>query len=213
MVKRLGVAHTLQHCIEFSSVESGPKNNHYNFRSHARINSQELSLFTSTVEPFLTEDIMVRVEGAIFTIYCNDESLFEKICDALDQWITDVFVPDNETELNFMMHHKHKKVICNHIPFNNYQFRVNIKESMSAEARLKFFTWIGNYKDKIKAADKTAHWLAGSHRYVVSPYIYVKDSPMLSLVGLFLGDRLSTIQEFVPRHMINIETKEETCQV
>jgi hypothetical protein len=77
----------------------------------------------------------------------------------------------------------------------------------------KFYRWILNYNGKIRAPMGTANWLNGKKHWVVNPTLYVKDGPTLSMVGLFLGERISSIQEFVPRSMINTISKEQPCPV
>jgi hypothetical protein len=123
------------------------------------------------------------------------------------------FAPASDTELDFMNNNSSKKVLCNHIPFNKYPYKVHIKYTMSRNNRLAFGKWISNYNGKIKASSAAHDWFNGKESYNAL-IIYVEDQPTLSMVGLFLGNSISKVEEFIPRSSINISLQqEETCQL
>jgi len=205
MVKRLGVAQTIGKCLsgDTSGWGWGSKN----------FNPSQLLDFTNDVEPFLSKDISVRAEGSIFSIYCSDEALFNSMCKKLKHWIECIYIPATDAEQTFLLDNKHKKIICNHLPFDTYHYRVNLKSTLSDNVRESFYKWMSNYDGKIQAPSSTLNWLSGTMRWAVNPNFYVKDGPTLAMVGLFLGDRISSVQEFVPRSMINTLSKEQPCPV
>ena len=202
MVKRLGVQRTKDYAQKgFDSAGWGG----HRVSQESRLN---LLHFTNAIEPFLDKNITTRAESGIFSVYCADESLFNEICSALDRWIVSVYVPANDREQEFMLTNTRKKVLCNHLPFKTYQYKVYLKATMPANTKENFYSWISNYAGKIQAPNHTAQWLSGKKYWATCPAIYVKDSATLSMVGLFLGDRLSKVEEYVPRSMINILSKE-----
>ena len=205
MIKRLGIPETITRCLE-----AKPNIQQWNRNSFDPVLLKD---FTNDVSNFLDQDINVRAEGSIFSIYCKDEQLFNRMCKKLDFWISEVFVPANDAEQTFLIDNKHKKIICNHLPYETYQYRVNLKSTMPNNIKEQFYRWILNYNGKIRAPMGTANWLNGKKHWVVNPTLYVKDGPTLSMVGLFLGERISSIQEFVPRSMINTISKEQPCPV
>lgn len=203
MVKRLGILKTLSYCL----------GNDPNLNWGSKVNKDILLKFVQDIDPFLSRDLQVRAESGNFNIYCKDEILFNSMCKKLDHWITTSFAPANPVEHEFMLASTNKKVLCNHIPYHTYPFKVHLKTSIKDTVREQFFKWLQNYDGKILATDHTKDWLSGHKRWSQNPCIYVIDRPTLSMVGLFLGDRVSRVEEFIPRSSINISTdQEKTCQ-
>jgi hypothetical protein len=135
------------------------------------------------------------------------------MCKKLEVWITDVFEPANDAEYEFMLDNGHKKVLCNHLPHQRYQYRVYIKEKISIDIKTKLWDWMAKYDGKFRVPHRVAMWLTSQKQWVSGPNIYVEDGPTLSMLLLFLGDRVSKVEEFVPRDMINIKSKEQACLV
>ena len=183
------------------------------YSSYNNYDPNRLLLFIEDVDQFLDKDIHVRTEGGIFNIYCNDAKLFKRMCKKLDYWITEVFEPANDAEYQFMLDNGRKKVICNHLPFQKYQYRVYIKEKISLDIREKLWNWMAKYDGKYRVPVRVATWLMGTKQWVASPSIYVEDGPALSMFLLFLGDRASKVEEFVPRSVINTLSEEQPCLV
>lgn len=210
MIKRLGVVKTISECMS----KKHPNNAGIAYySSYNNYDPNRLLLFIEDVDQFLDKDIHVRTEGGIFTIYCNDAKLFKRMCKKLEYWIQEVFEPANDLEYQFMLDNGRKKVICNHLPFQKYQFRIHIKEKLSADVREKLWNWMSKYNGKMRTPVRVANWLMGFKQWVTSPSVYVEDGPTLSMILLFLGDRVSFVEEYVPRSMINTLSEEQQCQV
>lgn len=202
MIKRLGVPETIKQCLSTK----------HNLVQIHKVDPTRLLSFLNDVEVFLDKDISIRCEGSIFSIYCKDEALFNQMCNKLSTWITEVHVPANDAEQAFMIENEHKKVLCNHLPFETYHYRVHVKSTIAANVRENFYKWMQNYDGKIQAPKRVADWLSCKKQWVVNPSIYVKDAPTLSMIGLFFGDRVSRVEEFVPRSLINMtKDQEQTC--
>ncbi len=202
MIKRLGIYETVKQCTTI-------KNNLVQLH---KVDPTRLMSFLNDVEIFLDKDISVRCEGSIFSIYCKDETLFNQMCKRLSSWITEVHVPANDAEQAFMIENEHKKVLCNRLPFETYHYKVYIKATVPVNLRENFYKWMLNYQGKIQAPVRVGDWLSGRKMWVVNPSLYVKDAPTLSMVGMFLGDRISKVEEFVPRSLINMtKDQEQTC--
>lgn len=176
-----------------------------------RIDPVKLLEFINDVDQFLDKDIFVRTEGSGFSIYCNDYPLFTTICRKMSHWIKAVYEPSNDAEHQFMQDNGHKKVLCNHLPFDRYQYRVYLKEQINLETRERLWTWINKYDGQIRIPTRVANWLKGIKSWATNPSFYAENSAMISMILLFLGDRVSKVEEFVPRSMINTQSKETTC--
>jgi hypothetical protein len=204
MIKRGGIPYAIQQCYNKQQPGSLFRND---------FDPTKLLSFINDIEGYLDKDIQIRTEGSIFSIYCSDEALFNKMIKKLDFWITEVHVPANDQEQSFIEENGHKKILCNHLPFQKYQYRVHLKEKISVDIRDKLWNWMAKYDGKFRTPIRVANWLMSRKQWVTSPSIYVQDSPTLSMLLLFLGDRISKVEEFVPRDMINIKSKEQTCLV
>lgn len=203
MIARLGVPYALNECM---TKKAGGI-----FRKD--FEPDKLIEFIQDVDQFLDKDIKVRTEGGIFTIYCNDEKLFNKMTKRLEQWITEVHVPGNAAEQAFIEENGRRKVICNRLPFERYQYKVYIKERLDIQTRERLWTWMAKYDGKFRTPVRVATWLMGRKQWVTCPSIYAEDGPSLSMMLLFLGDRVSKVEEFVPRSLINIISEEQPCPV
>jgi hypothetical protein len=204
MVKRKGVDATIAYCKEDSLAAS---------YLHKNINRSKLLEFTNIIHTHLDKDIHVRVEGRIFSIYCKDRTLFETISKDCAKYVVAEYEPASDIELEYMTSNSAKKVLCNHIPFNQYPYKVYIKYNMPRNTRAAFKKWVENYEGKIKVVSATHNWLNGLD-YYNALIIYVADRPTLSMVGMFLGSSISKVEEFIPRSSINTSLEqEETCQL
>lgn len=204
MVKRKGVLATLLMCKDPDYRKA------YQYRN---INFPKLEAFTISIKPFLDKDINVRVEGGIFSIYCKDPDLFESISKACAAFIVAEYAPSNDIELEYMNNNSAKKVLCNHIPFNRYPYKVHVKYNTPLNTRSSFKKWSENYNGKIKPASAAYNWLNGINSYT-NLVFYVEDQPTLSMVGMFLGSHVAKVEEFIPRSSINTsQEQEETCQL
>jgi hypothetical protein len=182
----------------------------YQYRN---INKSRLLEFTNAIAPHLEKDINVRSEGSIFSIYCKDRALFETISKDCARFIVAEYEPANDAELEYMNNNSAKKVLCNHIPFNQYPYKVHIKYNMPENTRSAFKKWSENYNGKIRLVSATYNWLNGT-KACNNLIIYVADKPTLSMVGMFLGSSLAKVEEFIPRSSINTtQEQEELCQL
>ena len=203
MVARYGIQYAVNECVK---KQQG-------FRLVREFDPDRLLAFIQDIDMFLSKDIKIRTEGSIFSIYCNDETLFNSMLKKLDHWITEIHVPANDAEQAFIEANGQKKVLCNHLPFQRYQYRVYIKEKINADTRDKVWNWMSKYDGKFRVPHRVAMWMTGRKQWVTSPSLYVQDGPTLSMLLLFLGDRVSKVEEFVPRSVINTLSEEQPCLV
>lgn len=148
-------------------------------------------------------DIKVRAEGGHFNIFVKDKDLYKKAVKVMDRWITAITEPGSDEEYDFLINNAAKKVLCNELPKGGFRYRVFIRTRMKPDARLNFHSWISRYTGKFDVAVSTTKWLTGVRSYTQDPFFYVYDQPTLSMAGLYLGDNVKRVEEFIPRDKIN----------
>ena len=163
---------------------------------------ENLVRFLDHVEPFLDKDLQVRTEGAHFNIFCRDTLLRDRIIKALNEWITDVYEPESDEELAFIMSNSNKKIVCNNLPYEQYRYKVYIKTSMPEVSRGQFLSWIKKYPDTTHISDSSQYWLNNQKYWMQSPFMYVEDDKTLAMIGLFLGHNVKKVEEFILRSSI-----------
>jgi hypothetical protein len=164
---------------------------------------ESLVRFMDHVEPFLEKDIQIRAEGSHFNIFCRDTLLRDRMVKALNEWITDVFGPESDEELAFMMSNSNKKVVCNKLPYEKYRYKVYLKSSMPMDSRKQFISWILKYPDTTRVSDTSQYWLHSIKYWMQSPFMYVEDDKTLAMIGLFLGSNIKKVEEFILRSSIS----------
>lgn len=164
---------------------------------------ESLVRFMDHVEPFLEKDIQIRAEGSHFNIFCRDTLLRDRMIKALNEWITDVYGPESDEELAFMMSNSSKKVVCNKLPYEQYRYKVYLKSSMPMDSRNQFLSWVLKYPDTTRVSDTSQYWLNSRKFWMQSPFMYVEDDKTLAMIGLFLGHNIKKVEEFILRSSIS----------
>lgn len=174
------------------------------FNGQRPFDKKTLLHFISNIEPFLKlkDDLQIRAEGGRFNIFCKDIILLNNIHNALMPWVTSVYGPTSTEEYEFLMANGHKKILCDQLPKDKFQYRIYLKEEWARDNRKNFLDWANNYPAEINIAQSTFRWLEGSKNWVNSPFMYITDSKTLVMVGLHTSGYVKKIEEFVPRHMI-----------
>jgi len=146
------------------------------------------------------ENFKCRAEGRHFNLFCKDEKNFEKIKSKLKRWVLECYGPRNKEELDFMLNNN-KKILCDSLPYEDFLYKVVIKERLKLDARKKFIDWANKQgSEKIKFTGwNSRYWFEGARHYVQNPFFYVKDLKTMSMVSLFLSDGIKSIHEYVVR--------------
>ncbi len=168
-----------------------------------KIDKAEFLSFINAAESFLDRsDLQIRKESSHFNIFCKDMAVLEEIETKLKPWLRKISGPTTTEELEFLLSNGHKKVLCDTLPKQGYKYKVYFKYKFPADKRINFLNWAANYQDKIIISITSKKWLLGSKYYVQSPFMYVKDEKMLSLVGMFLSGYVSRVDEFIERNTV-----------
>lgn len=200
MIKRQSIDYVIVQCLD-------DKNNW----TH-RYDRKNLLEFAYALQPHANKDMQIRTGGSSISFFVKDRILLYTLEYALRDWTTEISEPANEQELKFLMDHTSRKIVCNALPYEKYRYRVKLKYDTNLTVRANFSSWIKNYNGKIKPTGQTISWFNGGG-YGWAPSIYVEDASTLSMVGLFLGNSVQSIEEFIPRSKINIDTDQEIiCQ-
>ena len=167
------------------------------------INKPLVKELRQAINLFRDREIKVRGEGVHLNIYCKDDKTFIEISIALEKWITKVWEPDNDTELDFFVNGTARTVLCDKFPYGIYNYKVVINNKTDFDTRNKFYEWSKKYPDSILISKSTIHWMTGLTSFTSAPFIYVVDSKMLMMAALYLGYNVKYIEEFILRKSIN----------
>lgn len=190
--------------IEHARSVERPSSSYYGYSKRISTEQEEeIEKFRKAVKGFLKKDIKYRAEYNHFNIFCDDKVLLEKIAKKLKPWITNIYGPQSDEELEYLKDNGRKKRLCDKIPFGKFEYRVYFRTNMPSTLKESFKNWITKYDGKIQCSESTEKWLNEQHRYFQAPFCYVKDGATLSMIGLFLANHIKITEQFVLRESIN----------
>lgn len=167
------------------------------------INKPDLLAFLEAVTPFVkNENVQIRVESNAFNLFCKDPSVLKEIDSRLQKWIRRIEGPTTQEEYDFLLENGYKKILVDKLPKDTYQYKIYFKPSYSLENRYNFLTWSKKYGNKVNISTCTERWFHGYRNWMQAPFMYVIDTQMLSMVGLFASGYVKKIEEFIPRNTI-----------
>ena len=174
-------------------------------RSVNEIDKFDLLRFTNSVEPFMEmkDSVQIRVEGAHFNLFCKDIDIKDSICHDLNPWIREVYGPETQEELDFLLDQNHK-VVCEKLPYGKFKIKVLLKDWIK---KPEVKQHINNYLKKldpesIKISPDTIRWLEGKLNYKQDPFFYLVDDKDLTFLRLITTD-IKRVYEYVERDSIN----------
>jgi hypothetical protein len=166
------------------------------------INKKDLFDFYNALEPYLGKKLKFRTENNVIAIYLDNKDVFDSLSQRINQWVNSLYEPANEEELDFLLN-SNKKIICSDLPYGKYKYKVYLKYHTNLNTRQQFKRWITNYGEKIKTNSASESWFDKNPYYPINPQIYVEDQAILSMIGLFLGNNLRKVEEYITRSSIN----------
>jgi len=169
----------------------------------------EVQVFINCYKQIDFNNLHTRAEGKNVSIFAENRTDAYKIVELMEDWVVQLTEPASVSECEFLLENGHKKILCNALPKEGmHRYRVYIKQNMKLPMREKFYEWMQKFPLKFNVSITTKKWLTGASQYVQSPFFYVSDQQTLSMVGLYLGNHLQRVEEFIVRASINTE-----CQV
>lgn len=177
------------------------------------INKEDLSTFCEKFQQFENTNTQKRSEHNSLSVFCDDIVLLDNMIQEMQPWVYEIWKPESDADLKFLTSTTAKKVVCDALPYEKFRYRVRIKSMTDLNTRANFANWINNYQDKTSISGHTKKWFySGKGGYGWNPFLYVEDTATLSMVGLFLGNNISSTEEFVLRSSINTSLEEQQCQ-
>jgi hypothetical protein len=160
------------------------------------IEKTNLYKFAESIKECRELGIKTRAESETMNIYCLDLATYNIVKEKFKKWVYSITAPANNDVLT-KLSSKPLQRLCKQLPHNRYTHKVILRQQMPDYQKLKFAEWLNSYKDSIKPSNGTLKWLNGTNNYLQDPFVYVDNSKQLTLVGMFLGDNLRKVQEFV----------------
>lgn len=170
--------------------------------------------FTKHMQTYIARDDMkVRVEGYIFGIYTNNKDLVDEIGQTLSEFIKNIYGPQSEEERAFLLNNSRRKIVRDQYPYKKYKFKINLKycypNEWPVENRTKFYEWLSKFNESQPGRSMmpkgTAFYLLGYRTWVNSASVYVSNEQDLSMILMYLGDKIKFVEEYVLRSDIAIQ--------
>lgn len=140
--------------------------------------------------------VKTRAEWETMNLYCADLETYNIVKQRFNKWIYSLTEPANAEDLA-RLSSKPSQILCKRLPHCRYTHKVILRCNMPVHQRLKFLEWVASYKGSIKPSKGTIKWMRGEYSYIQDPFIYVDNPKQLTLVGMFLGENLRKVHEFV----------------
>ena len=190
-IVRYGIGPVLDYC-DGKAVSLG--------YSKIAVDKDKLRAFTNAVMSYLDrkEEVQIRAEGSKFCLLCKDPTVYNSILKDLSPWLWTVYEPETPDQLTFLLDNENKRVLCDVIPHEKYVYKV-VMRNVASNVKLQFHEWAKKYGDDIKISPTTEEWMTGRYSYKQDPFFYVKDSKMLTMTHLFLGNNIRKVYEYIPR--------------
>ena len=140
--------------------------------------------------------VKTRAEWETMNLYCADLETYNIVKKRFKKWIYSLTAPATAEDLA-RLSSKPMQTLCKRLPHCRYTHKVILRCNMPAHQRLKFLDWLASYKGSIKPSKGTVKWMRGDYSYLQDPFVYVDNPKQLTMVGMFLGNNLKKVQEFV----------------
>lgn len=157
---------------------------------------ENLYRFAETLKDCAELGIKTRAEYQTYNLYCIDVKTYELIKQRFNSWIYSITEPATNDDLAKLSANPSQH-LCKVLPYNRYTHKVFLRASMPLHQRLKFIGWLEYYKDTIKPSKGTVRWMRDEKSWLQDPFVYVDNPKQLTMVGMFLGNNLKKVQEFV----------------
>jgi hypothetical protein len=176
---------------------------HPMFPQGIKVNKPVVKEVRDVIMQFQDKDIKLRGEKEHLRIYCKDNAVFSEMTIALEKWITKTWEPTSEEELGFFLSNDTRKTVVDKLPHDKYRYRLTLKEKIPDDVRKNFYDWSKKYSTQILISKGTSEWMNLTKKWSFSPFMYVTDDKMLTLIGIYLGGEIKHIKEFILRENIN----------
>ena len=148
------------------------------------------------------KDIRLRAEGKSLNIFCQNYDTTLEIYNVVKSDVDGVFGPSSVKEEQYLINGNSYKVTCDSLPRGEYKYRIFFKH-MKVESRDRFYKWLQTQsKDQYHLGGMSALWMQNHYRFKQDPFMYVKDSSLVTMITLFLGEDIKKTQEFVIRNKV-----------
>lgn len=189
---------------------SGYYNRYYLQDLQEKLSHPETQEFILQMKEYISREIeadfKTRIEGKHFNFFVKDESVLDDIVKKAKDFVIEVWKPENQQQLEYMVENGPRKIVVDALPFKKFRYKIYFKYSMKVDRRAMFCDWLRKYnKDCYRVTGDSLSFLSNTRNYCFDPFLYVTESKMASMVALYLGGDLKRIEEFIP--------KEELMQV
>lgn len=135
-----------------------------------------------------TEKYKLRIDGAWMSIYSNNQSFLDKLCNKMTGFMLEYHAP-NPRLIDIIKENKNTVVLKNRIP---YKYRITLGETTPES----FGAWAKKNTDKVKIGS-TSLEVINFGGYTKGLYFYARDEKIIQLLTLMIGASIRRIDKVV----------------
>jgi hypothetical protein len=192
-------------CQSGVSISPGNSSSLYKYAYWAKtpsaVDRENLLHFCTILSNFSNKNFKFRIERSTISIFLKDKDLYGSLALALDEFVTELWEPENADILSALLSNK-KTIICNEYPYGIYKYKVTLGSS-SKKNGSSLVEWIDRYPaDKILLNQGSRKYLEENHPYY-DPWVYVADEQMIMMLNFATSGGVRRCEEFVLKSSIS----------
>jgi len=161
----------------------------------------DMERYLDRLAPYVN-DIQLRIEHYTVNMFCENRTMYDRLCRDFEPWLESITEPASDDDLAVLLNRK-KIILCNELPEGQYQYRVSFK-TMPPDTKNTLGTWASNNCPDRIGISNTNKEQFDRHWPWANIWLYVKDSPTLTMLALVSQGYISKVEEYIPRSSINI---------
>ncbi len=146
----------------------------------------------------------INDENAIYSasydrviVYFSDNTLLEKFETNMSDYIKEVWKPA-DTDISNYLENNVNVVVCNKLPFNQFQCKVYLKHMLPASVKENLYNWYLNSVEigNVKMSKSLELYISNNKNYMSTNYFYIKNEDDILLVTMLLDKFISKVEKY-----------------
>jgi hypothetical protein len=130
-------------------------------------------------------------------VYFSDDALLEKFETNISDYIKEVWKPA-DTNISNYLENNVNVVVCNKLPFNQFQCKVYLKYMLPESVRESLYNWYLNSVEigNVKMSKSLELYISKNKNYMSTNYFYIKNEDDILLITMLLDKFISKVERY-----------------